>query len=92
MNHPAKLSLSDRILLLLADHFGFDPDTLSLESDLVEDIDLKGDLEGLARFVQTVNTEFDTDIKVPHIIAELNAENLHHVADLVSLVEDAQLE
>jgi hypothetical protein len=84
--------LAKEIIILFSDTFGIELEDLSLETDLVEDFDLKSDLEGLARFLHAVNTKYEVDIKLGHIVADLDEQTISTLADLITIIEEAQLE
>ncbi len=85
-------SIYDEVTQLLGEIYGVDPDELTPQSDLQEDIDLKSDVESLAKFVHTLNTTFDIELTTPYISREIMARHISSVQDIVSAVEDALLE
>jgi hypothetical protein len=89
---PLPQTTEQRILHLLGESYGIAPTELSITSDLIEDLDMKGDLDGLARFVQAVNATFDVQLRVSEIAAGIDLEELVILQDLINLVEDAMLE
>lgn len=84
--------LAKEIISLFSDTFGIALEDLSLETDLVEDFDLKADLEGLARFLHSINDRFEVDLKLAILIKDLDDQTVATLADLITLVEEAQLE
>lgn len=75
---------------LIAEIYGIDPDDLSPSSHLIEDVDLKGNLDEFVRFVHRLNRLFEIDLQPRDINVE-DDDGVQTVADLVSLVEDAML-
>lgn len=78
--------------MLFSDTFGVVLEDLNLDTDLIEDFDLKSDLEGLARFVHSVNNKYEVDLKLSVIVSELDQQHISTLGDLVTMVEEAQLE
>lgn len=84
--------LEKEILLLFSDTFGIALEDLNFETDLVEDFDLKTDLEGLARFLHTVNSKYEVDLKLGTIIKDLDEQTISTLGDVITIIEEAQLE
>lgn len=84
--------ISTQVINLLADNYGVAHEELELMSDLTEDIDLKSDLEALARFVQAANLTFEIDLTIQEISRGIDEESVVVIQDIVNLVEDAMLE
>ena len=78
------------IFEIIAETYGIDPEDLSLSSHLIEDVDLKGNLDDFVRFVHRVNRRFEIDLQ-PQDISMNEEEGLTTVQDLVYLIEDAML-
>lgn len=87
---PSPLALE--VLELFSNTFGIALEDLSLDTDLVEDFDIKSDLEGLARFVHTANLKFEVDLKMSALVQDLDALELSRIGDIVTMIEEAQLE
>lgn len=84
--------LAKEVIVLFSDTFGIDLEDLSLDTDLLEDFDLKSDLEGLARFLHAVNNKYEVDIKLSTIVQDLDEQAVSTLSDLVTIVEEALLE
>lgn len=84
--------LAKEIIILFSDTFGIALEDLNLDTDLVEDFDLKTDLEGLARFLHTVNKQYEIELKLSHIIKDLDEQTLTNLGELITLIEEAQLD
>lgn len=91
MNKPMS-QLAKEVIVLFSDNFGIDLEDLSLDTDLLEDFDLKSDLEGLARFLHTVNNKYEVDIKLGTIVQDLDEQAISTLSDLVTIIEEALLE
>lgn len=85
-------SVTIEIVELFSEYFGVDPDELNEGTDLVEDFDVKGDLEGFAKFVQAINRHFEVDLKIQNIVEDIDEENIKTLGDFITLVEEAQLD
>ncbi len=78
---------TNQIITLISDIYGIESADLSLNSNLVEDVDIKGNLDEFIRFVHRLNHIFEIDLQPK----DINVEEIETVADLVYLVEDAML-
>jgi acyl carrier protein len=81
---------TNQIIELIADIYGIDPDDLSPSSHLIEDVDIKGNLDEFVRFVHRLNRVFEIDLQPRDINVE-DEDGIQTIADLVSLAEDAML-
>ncbi|MCD8484260.1 hypothetical protein LRY65_00090 [Candidatus Woesebacteria bacterium] len=84
--------LYQEVTQLLGETYGVDPDELTPESDLMEDIDVKSDVESLGKFVHGLNTTFDIELQTPRFSRALVSGDISTVRDIVNTVEDALLE
>lgn len=92
-NPNSELSpIAQKVLILFSDTFGIDPEDLSMTTDIIEDVDIKSDLEALARFVQQVNHTFEAHIRLQEIVDGVEDEDIVCIQDIVNVVEDALLE
>ncbi len=85
-------SIYQQVAILLGETYGVDPEELSEASDLIEDIDLKSDVESLARFVHRLNDHFDIELTAKSLSKGMEEERITIVQDIVNEVEDALLE
>jgi len=85
-------SIYSELTQLLGETYGVDPDELTPESDLIEDIDLKSDVESLAKFVHSLNITFDIEISAQAFSKGIEEERITNVREIVNTVEDALLE
>ncbi len=82
------------IIELIAETYGFEPEELSAQSSLIEDVDLKGNLDEFGKFVQRLNNEFDIELRLSDFqtaIDDEDEEGLVMVSDIAIMVEDAML-
>lgn len=89
MNREAIIST---LIDIIADTYGFDPETLNAKSHLIEDIDLKGNMDEFIRFLQRVNEEFEIELTASDIVISHNpAVGIQTIGELALIVDDAQL-
>lgn len=81
-----------RVAQKLSEHFGIPLADLTPETDLVEDIDIKSDLEAMTQFVHSLNDTFEIELRLQNVAKELEDGTLSMLGDIVDLVEDALLE
>lgn len=81
---------TQEIIRLIGETYGIDPADLAPASHLVEDVDIKGNLDEFIRFVHRLNNTFEIDLQPKDINVE-DEEGVQTVSDLVYLVEDAML-
>lgn len=86
------ISIYQQVANLLGETYGVDPEELHPGSDLTEDIDLKSDVESLAKFVHSLNTHFDIELTAGSLSKGMIEERITIVQDVVNEVEDALLE
>ncbi len=79
-----------QIIELISEIYGIDPDDLSPNSNLIEDVDIKGNLDEFVRFVHRLNRLFEIDLQPRDINVE-DEDGVQTISDLVFLVEDAML-
>lgn len=84
--------IAQKVAVIFSDTFGIDPQDLAMTTDIVEDVDIKSDLESLARFVQQLNHTFEVHIRLQDIVDGVDDEDIVCVQDLVNVLEDALLE
>ncbi len=91
-NNKVLSPLAKEVIVLFSDTFGIDLSDLSLETDLIEDFDLKADLEGLARFLHSVNNKYEVELRLGSIVQDLDEQTISNLADLITIIEEAMLE
>lgn len=85
-------SIYNQVTNLIGETYGVDPEELQPGSDLVEDIDLKSDVESLAKFVHSLNEHFDIELTAQSLSRGMEEGRITIVQDVVNEVEDALLE
>lgn len=81
------------IITIIAETYGLEPEELSANSSLIEDVDLKGNIDEYGRFVQRLNREFDIELRLSdlQVAADDEDEGLVTISDIAVMVEDAML-
>jgi acyl carrier protein len=82
------------IITIIAETYGLEPEELSAASSLIEDVDLKGNIDEFGRFVQRLNHEFDIEMRLSDFqtaVDDEDDEGLVTISDIAVMVEDAML-
>lgn len=82
------------IIDIIAETYGLEPEELSAQSSLIEDVDLKGNIDEFGRFVQHLNREFDIELRLSDFqtaVDDEDDEGLVTISDIAVMVEDAML-
>jgi acyl carrier protein len=81
------------IVTIIAETYGLEPEELGAHSSLIEDVDLKGNIDEFGRFVQRLNREFDIEMRLSDFQTAIDDEDegLVTISDIAVMVEDAML-